>query len=99
MAWRVVWSETAAEDLREIVQFIGVDDRAAATGLAERIFARVERAAEFPFSNRAVPEKSEESLREIILQPYRIIYHVDEHRDAICILRVWHAARGVPDLD
>lgn len=30
---------------------------------------------------------------------YRIIYQVDDRRDAIHILRIWHAARGVPDLE
>ena len=98
MACRVVWSQTAAGDLRQIVQFIALDDAVAAASLAERILKRIERAAELPFSNRAVPEKAEASLREVILRPYRIVYQVDEPRGAIHILRIWHAPRGVPDL-
>jgi len=74
MACRIVWSQTAVEDLRQIVRFIALDDAAAAAGLAGRILKRIEQAAEFPFSNRAVPEKAEESIREVILRPYRIIY-------------------------
>ncbi len=99
MAYQIVWSQTAVEDLKQIVQFIGLDDAGAAAGLADRILNRIEQAAEFPFSNRAVPEKGEDSIREIILRPYRIIYQVDDRRNAIHILRVWHAARGVPDLE
>jgi len=99
MAYQIVWSQTAVEDLKQIVQFIALDDAAAAADLADRILNRIERAAEFPLSNRAVPEKAEESIREVILRPYRIIYQVDDQRNAIHILRIWHAARGVPDLE
>ncbi len=99
MAHQVVWSQTAVEDLRQIVEFIALDDAIAAASLADRILNRIDQAAEFPFSNRAVPEKSEESIREVILRPYRIVYQVDDRRDAIHILRIWHAARGVPDLE
>jgi len=99
MARQIVWSQTAVEDLKQIVQFIGLDDTVAAAGLAERILRRIEQAVALPFSNRAVPEKAEGSIREIILRPYRIIYRADDARDAIHILRIWHAARGVPDLE
>lgn len=98
MACRIVWSQQAVEDLRQIVQFIALADAAAAAGLADRILNHIERAAELPFSNRAVPEKADESIRKVILRPYRIIYQVDDRRDAVHILRIWHAARGVPDL-
>ena len=99
MACRIVWSQTAVGNLGQIVQFIAVDDAVAAASLAEHILNGIERAAELPFSNRTVPEKAEESIREVILRPYRIIYQVDDRRDAIHILRIWHAARGVPDLE
>jgi toxin ParE1/3/4 len=99
MACRIIWSQTAVDDLRQMVEFIALDDAAAAASLADRILRRIERAAELPFSNRAVPEKAEESVREIILRPYRIVYQVDDRRDAIHVLRIWHAARGAPDLE
>ena len=99
MACRIIWSQTAVDDLSQIVQFIALDDAAAAASLADRILNRIERAAELPFSNRAVPEKAEESIREVVFRPYRIVYLVDDRRHAIHILRIWHAARGVPDLE
>ena len=98
MAFQIVWSQTGAEDLRQIVQFIATDDPGAAARLADRIVGRIEIASELPFSNRSAPEKAEQCLREIILKPYRIVYHVDERQETIHILRVWHAARGAPDL-
>jgi len=85
--------------LKGIVQYIALDDRDAATNLAERIIQHIESASELPFSNRAVPEKAEESIREVILKPYRLIYQVDANRSIIHILRIWHAARGIPDIE
>ncbi len=99
MAFAVVWSQTAVEDLGAIVRFIALDDPGAAASLAERILGRIELASDLPFSNRVVPEKAEESIREIILRPYRIVYNVDKRRGAIHILRIWHAARGAPGLE
>jgi toxin ParE1/3/4 len=99
MAFEIIWSETASEDLKEIVLYIAQDDSSAAARLAERILSYIETASSFPFSNRAVPEKSDESIREAILKPYRIVYHADRQRNAIHILRIWHAARGAPEIE
>ena len=97
MAFRVIWSDTAAEDLKEIVQYIALDNPEAAGRLAERILSSIERASEWPLSNRAVPEKGDDSIREAILKPYRIVYQVDTARNALHVLRIWHGARGMPD--
>ncbi|MBN1418329.1 MAG: type II toxin-antitoxin system RelE/ParE family toxin [Planctomycetes bacterium] len=98
MAFQIVWSEAACRDLQEIVQYIAIEDHEAACRLAERIVARIEIASEFPLSIRLVPEKGDESIREAILSPYRIVYVVEQTRKAIQVLRIWHAARGVPDI-
>jgi len=99
MAFKIVWSQTAVEDLKGIVQYIALDDLDAAAKLADRIIQHIEAASKTPFSNRAVPEKAEESIREVILKPYRLIYQVDANRSIIHILRIWHAARGIPDIE
>ena len=98
MAFRIIWSQSAAEDLREIVRIIAHDNPEAAAKLANRIFQHIERASDMPQSNRMVPEKDDASIREAILSPYRIIYQVDDSRSAIHILRIWHAFRGVPEI-
>ena len=96
MACRIAWSQQAVDDLRQVVRFIALDDAVAAAHLAQRILNHLERAAEFPFSNRAVPEKADEAIREVILRPYRIIYHVDSRRDAVHILRICTQPAGYP---
>jgi len=57
MAFQIVWSQTAVEDLKGIVQYIALDDPDASAKLAGRIIQRIETASELPFSNRTVPEK------------------------------------------
>ena len=99
MAYQIIWTQTAAEDLKEIVQYIALDDPDAAAKLADRIIICIENASKFPFSNRSVPEKNEEFIRESIIKPYRIIYQTDTNRDVIHILRIWHAARRIPKID
>lgn len=99
MAFQIVWSATASEDLKEIVQYIAMDDSSAATRLADRILSHIESASTHPFPNRLVPERADESIRESILKPYRIIYQVDEARKAIHVLRIWHASCGMPELN
>jgi toxin ParE1/3/4 len=99
MAFQIIWTQTAAEDLKEIVQYIAMDDPEAAAKLADRIIICIEHASNLPFSNRSVPEKGEESIRESILKPYRIIYQTDSKREVLHVLRIWHAARGIPQID
>ena len=99
MAYAVVWTATAAADLRAAAQYIARDNPGAAAGLVKRILARVDAAAAFPFAQRRVPEIEAEHTREAVLNPYRVVYAVNEAAATITILRVWHAARGVPGLD
>ena len=94
MAFKVIWTETAADDLQAIVRYIAADDPEAARRLAERILARIDAAAALPFSCRSVPERENPSVREALLRPYRIIYTVDELREAIYVVRIWHGSRG-----
>ena len=99
MAFRVIWTESAANDLRQIVHFIARDKPDAAGKLAGRILQQVEEAATLPRANRVVPEKGDPSVREAILKPYRIIYLIEDHRETVHVLRIWHAARGMPEID
>ena len=46
---------------------------------------------------RAVPEANDPAVREIIHEPYRIIYEVYPDRGVAYVLRFWHGARGEPE--
>jgi len=98
MVFRTVWTEQAVADLREVSEFIAARNPQAARKLGEAILARVERLTDFPFMGRMVPEVGRNNLREIIYGSYRIFYRVIERTQSIEVLRVWHAARGEPDI-
>jgi plasmid stabilization system protein ParE len=59
-----------------------------------QIIEHAEALIEFPNKGRVVPEKQRESLREIILSPYRIAYEIHAERQVVEIMTIWHAARG-----
>lgn len=48
---------------------------------------------QFPFSGRVVPEFGDPTIRELILDPYRIVYRVDEKAKVVGVARYWHGAR------
>jgi len=52
---------------------------------------------ELPERGRIVPELQLPEVREIIFKSYRIIFRI--RRNAVEILRFWHAARGAPDIN
>ncbi|MCK9264911.1 MAG: type II toxin-antitoxin system RelE/ParE family toxin, partial [Deltaproteobacteria bacterium] len=70
-----------------------------ASKLADRIMYNLELASEHPYMNRPVPEKADDSIREIILKPYRVIYQIDDSNKAIHVLRIWHGYRGTPSIE
>ncbi len=76
MAYKIIWSLQARDDLREIVSFIAVGNPAAAASFGLQIITRTDSLANFPQLGRVVPEQHDENIREIILRPYRIIYRV-----------------------
>ena len=61
------------------------------------IFQQIEQLVLFPQSGRIVPEFNESSIREIIRKPCRIIYRLKSD-DIVEIVRIWHAARGIPQI-
>ncbi|MFA5044132.1 MAG: type II toxin-antitoxin system RelE/ParE family toxin [Kiritimatiellia bacterium] len=99
MAFKIIWSNTAGENLKEIVFYIGLDNPDAAACLAARILSRIEIAAQYPLSLRVAPEKNSRKIREALLNPYCIVFAVDEKRGVLHVLRIWHAARGIPEIE
>jgi plasmid stabilization system protein ParE len=62
------------------------------------LISETDRLQEFPELGRIVPEYRNDDIREIVFRPYRIVYRVN-HENKICeIARVWHSARGLPQL-
>ena len=96
MAFKVLITERANQDLANIVRYVARDRRTAAERLGYSLIDAVKLLADFPAMGRVVPERNSPNIREIIQGPYRIIYRVDEDRKTVEVLRFWHAARGNP---
>ena len=98
MDFKIVWTLRSREDLRDIATFIAKDNPPAALKLGELIFSRVDTLERFPELGRVVPERNQPNLREMVVKNYRVIYRV-RHKDKLLeILRVWHGARGEPEI-
>jgi len=98
MAFRLIWSPSALLDVKDIAAFIADDSPPAAKRFVRNLFQAVERLADFPKSGRIVPEFGDPAIREVIRRPCRIVYRLDSLERTVQIVRVWHAARGTPDI-
>lgn len=94
----IEWSPTARLDFRDIILFIAENNPLAANQFRNKILNHIKQLPKFPTSGRVVPEFRDENIREIIQTPYRIVYRIKMHKKVIEIVRIWHAARGKPDL-
>lgn len=98
MAFQIIWSAQARDDLQSIVLFIAQDNPPVAESFGYQLMSKVDVLAQFPQLGRMVPEENDETIREIVFRPYRIIYKVLPEKQMIAIARIWHGARGEPEI-
>lgn len=97
MDYQIRLSLTARRDLQEIVRYISIDAPNRATEFGNLLISKVKVLAQQPLGGRVVPEFDDESIRELVLRSYRIIYRVDHRLLKVEVIRFWHARRGVLD--
>lgn len=90
---RVIWSERAFTDLREIKEWIARDSVFYALTVVERIINQVELLGQLPGRGHRVPESPDETIREVHSEPYRILYKISP--DSAGILAIVHMARHI----
>src|SRR6266404_3134252 len=98
MAYKLIWSPASRDDLRDIVTFISRDSLQRSDTFAFRFIAETDELQNFSEIGRVVPEYRILTIREVFVRSYRIVYRVDHERNLVEIARVWHAARGTPEL-
>jgi len=96
MDYKLIWSPQAIEDIKAIAEYIARDSSIYAESTVERIFQAPEKLIKFPKFGRIVPEKNNESIREIFVFQYRIIYEI--LASEIHVLTVVHGKRIIEDL-
>jgi len=91
MAFRVVWSTRAVEDLEAIAHYIAADSAAYAAAVVKTILNTTHRFSRFPFSGRVVPELQDQSIREGFAYSYRVIYRVENN--VVTVAAIVHCKR------
>lgn len=86
---RVMWADSALDDVEQIVTYINRFNPMAARRVAQAILDAGDGLARFPARGRF---GSVAGTRELVtVWPYVILYEVEP--DAVRILRVWHGAQ------
>jgi toxin ParE1/3/4 len=91
MAYRVVWSPKALEDVDAIAAYIFRDSASFAATVVQKILDSSDKLSGSPCSGSIVPEFNEDNIRELIAYTYRIIYQIQEN--TVTIAAVIHGKR------
>lgn len=97
MAFRIVWSPEAVDDLEAIKNFIARDSEQYAKSIVKKILDKAKTISLFPHHGRIVPELNNKKLREVFVFDYRCIYRVQEQR--VTILAIIHGKRLITNIE
>ena len=92
----IIWSPSALHDLESIRAYVAEDSVRYAELVIGRIISSVERLGNFPESGRVVPELNRPDIREVIVNPYRVVYRY--RAGTVEIATVFRASRLLPAL-
>ncbi len=87
----VIWTDTAVTDLDAAAEFISKDSPAYAATFVLRSLEAARSLRDLAERGRVVPEFKDESIREILVHSYRLIYRVEENR--VSVLALIHGRR------
>ena len=93
---KVLWSEQARAQAREIFTSIARERPNVAEQILERFIERTSQLSEFPEQGQPWGRPFRSDLRSLLSHSFRIIYSVGD--DAVYILSVRHTRIGGPDV-
>ena len=79
MAREVVWTDPGWDDLEAAAAYIARDSEYYAASFVQEALDAAGSLAEFVERWQTVPEFGDDSIREFLVKPYRLIYKVTEH--------------------
>ena len=97
--YQVVWSNTAENDLRNIIEYIADDSPPNALKIFKSIKQKVSSLNTFPERGRIVPELRDQGIlqyRELIISPWKILYRISEMK--VFVLSVLDSRRNIEDI-
>lgn len=86
----VTWMPGALNGIDAIAAYIALDSPFRAGQQVLRILA-VEELVGLPGGGRAVPEMRSKAFREVVLPPFRVIYHYKPKENIAAVLAVIHS--------
>ncbi len=95
----VTWSRRAETDLKEIVEYIALDDENTALKYLHKFYSSSETLYNHPDRGRIVPELKDQGIthyRELIITPWRLIYRVSETE--VIVLTILDSRQNVEDI-
>jgi len=95
MDYQVKLSRSAESDIEDIVRYISIDNPDRALRFGRFLIDHARGLAQFPERGRVVPEFDDDSVRELIVRNYRIVYRLNQNQRSVEIIRFWHAARDI----
>ena len=91
MAYRVVWSPKAVEDVEAIAAYIARDSPSYAAAVIQKVISITNDLAENANRGRLIPEIEESTIIEQFAYSYRLIYRIDN--DIVTIAAIIHGKR------
>ena len=89
----IIWTSPALDDLNEIAEYIAVSNISAAKILTQKVFDKISRLEDHPESGKRPQELINLNYREVIVNPCRIFYKIDN--DKVYILHVMREERDL----
>jgi len=88
------WTDQSVADLINIAEFIAKDSMKYSVIQVKRIRERVKILKNQPLVGRIAPETENESIRELIIGSYRILYRIISEK-RIDILTIHHSSKSL----
>lgn len=82
----LVWTRTAKQDLKEISDYIALENKDAADKVVDRIYEHVKLLEKHPFSGTLLPELEYSRYLQLVEPPCRIFYEV--RTDQIYVMHI-----------
>ena len=96
MARKVIWTESAWNDLEESANYISRDSPYYAAGFVHEVREAARILSAQAQIGRVAPELNSPDIRELIVRNYRLIYQIEE--EAVYIIGFIHGARDLTAL-
>lgn len=90
---KVIWAPLAREQVADAFAFISAERPSAAVRWFERVVESAGSLSVFPDIGRMMPEAGRSEVRQVLVDPYRLIYRRDP--DTVVIIGVFHFHQDV----